>query len=206
MVGAIVKRDILAHPVVTIRCFGWTVFIRAVLAGPNTTFLSLLTDTESLQPAPEGVAEFVARCVELELKASRIYETLARRFENEPPAHAFFASLARQENAHAQLLELAETAAAQERWNEQKATPWRDVVPRLEQHMAESLSAVGEVESLKEALQQVIRIESSEINDVFNGVIAASDSQFVRNLRAFRDVELRHLNFIGETIGRLESN
>ena len=29
MVGAIIKRDILAHPVVTIRCFGWSVFIRA---------------------------------------------------------------------------------------------------------------------------------------------------------------------------------
>ncbi len=77
MVGAIIKRDILAHPVVTIRCFGWSVFIRALLAGPRTTFLSLLTETHVLQPADERVEQFVGRCVELELKACRVYETLS---------------------------------------------------------------------------------------------------------------------------------
>jgi hypothetical protein len=43
MVGAICKWEVLFHPIVTIQCFGWTVFFRAVFAGPNQTFLSLLT-------------------------------------------------------------------------------------------------------------------------------------------------------------------
>ncbi len=77
MVGAINKRDILSHPWVTIRCFGWRVFWRAIFARGDRTFLSLLTDSEVLKPAGEGVPEFVARCVELELKASRVYAALS---------------------------------------------------------------------------------------------------------------------------------
>ncbi len=37
MIGAIRKWDILAHPFVTIHCFGWRVFFRAVTADHNQT-------------------------------------------------------------------------------------------------------------------------------------------------------------------------
>ena len=47
MIGAIRKRDILAHPFITIDCFGWSVFLRALTAGRNQTFLALLTETRS---------------------------------------------------------------------------------------------------------------------------------------------------------------
>ncbi len=204
MVGAIVKRDVVAHPIVTIRCFGWRVFIRALLAGGNTTFLSLLTDSETLRPAGGGVPEFVGRCVELELKASRIYKSLARRFADQAPVREFFNALTRQENAHAELLELAETAAGQERWDESKAAPWRSVIPRLEVHMEGAVSVLDEIHSVKQALQHVIEIESSEINDVFNGVIAASDSCFVRRIRTFHQTEVQHLQFICRSIERIE--
>ncbi len=204
MVGAIDKRDILAHPWVTIRCFGWRVFVRAVLARSDQTFLSLLTDSEVLKPAGDGVPEFVARCVELELKASRVYAALGRRFADQQPIHDFFVSLARQEEAHGELLELAETAASRERWDERKAAPWRDVVPRLERHMEQTESALDEIHTARDAMQCVIDIESSEINDVFTGVIAASDSCFVRKLRVFQETEMRHLSFICEQIAVLQ--
>lgn len=204
MVGAIVKRDILAHPVVTVRCFGWRVFFKALLAGHNTTFLSLLTDYEVLQPAGEGVPEFVARCVELELKAGRIYLSLSRRFADQAAVQGFFAKLAEQEHAHAELLELAETAASLERWDECKAAPWREVVPQLEQRMQSAISSVDEIDSVRDALEHVIAIESSEINDVFNGVIAASDSAFVKRLSAFQHAETRHLRFICRAVEQLD--
>ena len=54
MVGAIIKRDILAHPVVTIRCFGWSVFIRALLAGPRPRFFPLAD--RNARPAAGGRA------------------------------------------------------------------------------------------------------------------------------------------------------
>lgn len=204
MVGAIVKRDILAHPLVTVRCFGWWVFLRALCAGRNTTFLSLLTSSAALEPAGEGVPEFVARCVELELKAGRIYESLSRRFSDQPSARDFFASLTRQEAAHAELLEVAETAASRERWDEDKATPWHDVVTSLEPDMQRAASSLGEIHTLQQALRLVIDIESSEINQLFHGVVSASDSNFVKRIRTFHQAENRHLRFICRAIEQLD--
>jgi len=204
MVGAIVKSDILAHPLVTIRCFGWRIFLRAVFAGRGTTFLSLLTDSEVLQSAGEGVPEFVARCVELELKVSRFYESLSRRFAGDDRVRHFFSRLAVQEAAHAELLELAETAASRERWDESMAAPWRDVVPGLERKMDRVLSSLGDINNVRQAFEQVIHVESSEINDLFGAVIAASDSCFVKRMRAFRNATLTHLRFICRTIAELE--
>jgi len=205
MVGAIVKRDILAHPLVTIRCFGWLVFFKALLASRKTTFLSLLTDSQALRPAGEGVPEFVARCVKLELKAQRLYELLARRFATATPAGEFFASLARQEGVHAELLELAETAAGHERWDETKVRAWRDVVPHLEQRMEQVLAQADETHELRSALETVISVESSEINDVFRSVIAASDSRFVERMRVFQRAGRDHLEFICDAIEQLDS-
>ena len=42
MLGAIRSRDILSHPVITVRSFGWRIFFRAVFSGRNRTFLSTL--------------------------------------------------------------------------------------------------------------------------------------------------------------------
>jgi hypothetical protein len=38
MVGVITRWDIVAHPVVTIRCFGWQVFFRAIVPWHNVSF------------------------------------------------------------------------------------------------------------------------------------------------------------------------
>ena len=56
MVGVIRKRNILAHPIVTIHCFGWRVFIRALLAPPGTTFLTLVTPVDPVKPSRQTMA------------------------------------------------------------------------------------------------------------------------------------------------------
>ena len=42
MIGAICTNDILFHPFVTIRAFGWRVFFRAVFEHQGNNFLALL--------------------------------------------------------------------------------------------------------------------------------------------------------------------
>lgn len=204
MVGAIDKRDILTHPIVTIQCFGWRVFCRALLAGPKTTFLSVLTATEVLKPAAESVVEFVARCVELELKASRIYAALARRFADTPDVHTFFATISGQEESHAELLELCRAAASQSQWLDEQLQPWRRSLPKLERHMADAESRVDDIHAAIDALRLVIDIETSEINEVFRSIVTAVDSEFVRRINVFGETERRHLNYIGHAIVRLE--
>lgn len=203
MVGAINKRDLLAHPIVTIRNFGWRTFWRALIARPGTPFLTVLADAGVLHSVADEVTEFVARCVELELQVSRIYTVLAKRFADEPAAAAFFAELAQQEESHAELLELCRAAAAQHHWDSAPVEPWKHVVPQLERRMREIEISVDGTTSLLEALELVIAIESSEINDLFNCVVSATDSDFVRRVRVFREAEARHLDFICEGISRL---
>lgn len=81
--------------------------------------------------------------------------------------------------------------------------PWRAAIPRLKRQMESAAAGIELQGSLDEALGLVLRIESSEINDVFDGVVAATDSEFVRRLEAFQDAETAHMAFIGERIAEL---
>lgn len=200
MVGVISKRDILAHPVVTIRCFGWPVFFKALVAGRGQTFLSLLCEAGALRPATVEVPELLGHCIELELRAGRIYERLAQQFAGQDRVRRFFQTLAEQERSHAELLELCRQTAGRAGWLEEKFAPWRDAVPRLEQQMGEAEAAAYGLDELADALRLVIHIEGSEINDVFAGTVSATDSDFVRTLRAFHTAGTTHIGYISDRI------
>jgi hypothetical protein len=43
MGGYIRKREVLRHPILIIRSFGWRVFVRCLRADRDTTFLSVLS-------------------------------------------------------------------------------------------------------------------------------------------------------------------
>ena len=204
MVGAICRRDVLAHPFVTIHCFGWRVFFRALIADDSQTFLSLLADTKGLQPATVKVPELVGRCVKLELQAKRIYERLAGRFLGHQSVCDFFDSLARQEESHAQLLELCRVVAGRTIWKEECFAPWRDSVPRLERQMESIESSLKTIDGVADALRLVIEIEGSEVNQVFGSVVAASGSGFVRKILVFQTAAENHIAYICSEIPKLQ--
>jgi len=204
MIGAIRKRDILAHPLVTIHCFGWRVFFRALAADHNQTFLSLLAEAHALEPPAVKVPELIGRCIELEKRAKSIYERLAVWFMGRAPMKGFFDDLARQEQSHAELLELCRTSASRESWLEEHFSPWRDSVPRLEKQMEKFESSLESIAGVTDALRLVLWIERSEINKVFRGVVTATGSTFVRKLSAFQKAGARHITFICEEIPKLE--
>lgn len=203
MVGVIRRRDIFAHPLVTVRCFGWAVLIRALLSGRRQTFLSLLLDSGALTPPPFVVPQLIGDCIALERQAGRIYERLAAQFADRAPVSRFFLSLAEQECTHAELLELCQAIAKREGWTEEYFAPWRAAIPRLKRQMESAEAGIAAYGSPDEALRLVLHIESSEINDVFDGVVAATDSEFVRRLEAFQEAETAHLVFIAETVAEL---
>src|SRR5512147_3158124 len=97
MVGAISKWEILSHPVVTIQCFGWTVFFRAVFARPNQTFLSLLANAGLFEHTIKPVPEFIGWCIDLERRAMKLYESLSRHHSRNELVSEFFDHLAHQE-------------------------------------------------------------------------------------------------------------
>ena len=204
MIGAICRQDILSHPVITVRCFGWQVFFKAMLAGQHQTFLSLLAETPVLQASPQKVPELVERCIGLELRAARIYASLARRFGDLDSVERFFTTLARQEEHHAELLGLCRAAAARGQWDAKHFDPWRDAVPGLEEQMREAESRAESLERLSDALRLVIQLEASEINRVYSGIVAASDSDFVRTMRVFHDAGREHIEYISQCIPEMD--
>lgn len=204
MKGVICRRHVLAHPMTTIQSFGWQVFFRAITAGPDRTFLSIIAPTLCLSPPPASVSLFVERCVSLEVRAGEIYRRLARRYDASPPLARFFDTLSHQEQDHAELLEICRGLAGESCWQEEEITRWRGVIPQLEHRMSEVEQGLDQIADAGEALQLVIDVEGSEINSIFRGVVAATDNDFVRNFQAFQNAEKEHIDFICREIPRLE--
>ena len=98
MIGAICTRDILLHPIVTVRAFGWRVYFRAVFQGQGETFLSLLQREGffAAPPAPKE-PELIERCIRLELQAAAIYHSLTDLFSSLMPFRNFLNELADEE-------------------------------------------------------------------------------------------------------------
>ena len=205
MKGVICKRHVLAHPVTTIQSFGWTVFFRTLAAGPDRTFLSIVAPTLHRTPAPASVSSFIENCVALEVRAGEVYRQLGRQFEASPPLSGFFDSLARQEQGHAELLELCRGLAGESEWREEEVSQWRDKVPVLEKRMADIEKNLVNMVDTTDVLHLVIEIEGSEINQMFRGVVAATNNEFVRTFKAFQNAEKEHLNYICREIPLLEA-
>jgi rubrerythrin len=204
MVGVICKREILLHPVLTIQCFGWTVFLRAVFAGPKQTFLSLLNDSRHFERPLQPVPEIIASCIDLERHAMKIYDLLSRRYARDASANEFFLRLARQEQDHAELLELCRAAAGRRGRREACFDGWRETVGETEKRLREAEANLDEIGSLAGALRLVLEIESSQINRLFARIVAATDPRLACKLRAFRNAVHDHLGYLCECVPRLE--
>ncbi len=203
MIGAIRTWDIVAHPAVTIQCFGWRIFVRALFTSQQQTFLSLLQRSDHFWASMPKLPEILDRCIGLELQAMEIYEQLAPRFPGDSPAYMFLCELADQEHQHAELLELCRAATIRGRWDDPTFRPWAEYVPRLERHFEEVKKSLESAGDCDRSLQIVAQIESSEINEILLGVIKATDSPFVRRLGPFRKCVKDHIAFICQWLPQL---
>jgi ferritin len=152
------------------------------------------------------IPTILERCISLELRAKRIYTILANALDDQGLVGPFFAGLAQQEQYHADLLELARAAAVRSGWKAKLFNPWQDYLPRLEWQMDAVEAAVQKIDSVDAALQLVIQIETSEINQVFNAALAATDAAFVKKLRPFQKAMEAHMSYIVERLPQLSPN
>ena len=149
--------------------------------------------------------DLLENCIHLELQAKRIYEALAHRFSDRPPVRMFFETLVQQEQEHSELLELCREVAGREGWGDEPFAPWRDAIPELEQQLDSVERSLADLDSVREALRLVLQVESSEINQIFESVVVATDSDFVRHLEPFQAAGAKHISYIQDRIPQLES-
>jgi hypothetical protein len=64
-------------------------------------------------------------------------------------------------------------------------------------------AAATQAGSIEDALHVVIQIESSEINEVFQAALAATDAAFVKRLKPFRKAMKAHMEFIVDQIPQI---
>jgi hypothetical protein len=203
MIGAIRTWDILSHPAVTIQCFGWRIFFGAAFTGQGKSFLSLLHKAGFCRTRTSDAVQFIERCIGLELQLRQTYTMLAVRFARSRAVNAFLADLAEQEQSHADLLEVCQAALRHGRWEVQYVEPWRERVSLLGKEMETTVASLDTITSVEDALRLVIKLESSEINQAFLAVIKATDSAFVRKVRAFRKSVTKHIAYICQRIPQL---
>lgn len=203
MVGAICTQDILFHPIVTVRAFGWRVFFRAVFKGHDDTFLALLQKDGFFQVTTSKESELIERCVRLELQSAAIYHSLAERVGESGPLREFLDELADEEEQHADLLRVCKAFAFKGRFGQDRSSPWHDYVPLLEQLMQQAVASLDEVRSIDDVVRLILVVEGSEIDRVFSGVIKTTDSAFVKKLGPFRRAVRQHIDYICNRISVL---
>jgi rubrerythrin len=206
MIGAIRTWEVLRHPWVTIQCFGWRTFFRALWAGPQQTFLSLLNERAFFGFADSAAADIVKQCVGLELRAKRLYLVLAEGTGDVPALSRLFTELADEEQEHADLLQLCLAASSHVGWRYKDLPAWRSGLAHLDRQMSEAEALVSQIDDLESAIQTVIQVESLDVNDVFLKLIAASNAEFVRKLRPFQYAVEMHLSHITTQIPALARN
>jgi hypothetical protein len=203
MVGVIRNWDILTHPIGTIRCFGWRIFFKAAFSWHAKTFLSLLREEDFFEAAGSTVPKVFERCIGMELQAKRVYAALARVFAKTESTRQFFEVLAQQEQDHADLLEICRAAASRGGWRAEHLSSWQGLLPRLEQQMQVIEDSLTRTGSSEDALRLVIQIGSSEINQLFLGIVTTADSAFIRKVRAFRDAVEFHIAYVCQRLPEL---
>lgn len=204
MIGAIRTWDVLSHPIITIQCFGWTVFFRALVASEDETFLSLLSQSRAFgSGGPADIAELISQCMKLEHAAARIYRKLAAKFPESPAVQGFLETLARQETDHEELLGVCRMVIERRDCEKYPCWKWLEDVPRLAAQLQLVEDSLSAIQSESDALRLVLQLESSEINQVFVSVLRSTSSPFVDRLRAFQDATDTHISFICRRVPEL---
>jgi hypothetical protein len=209
MIGVITKRDILAHPLVTIQCYGWKVFYQSIFARQKVTFLSLLeraqifSESKHKSKSNPILDDLLKQTIQLELRAKRIYETIAKLFISIPPAKDFFEVLSKQEQDHADILDVCMLTASRNGCDIEDINIWLGYISILETKMSEAETAVHSITCLDDALRLTVQLESSEINKVFQAVLQASNSRFIKKMANFRMATKTHLAYISYKLPEL---
>lgn len=172
MYSIINSHDLQGHAGEVIRTFGLMTYIRA-LTTKRKGLLQQITEKYQRQgipmPGPLGQAYRISAI--LELRAARIYARLAQHFSHEIRVREFFEELRDEEVEHGRLMLLClYTLNAQVKPN--YIPSLRD--PDIRRLLAELRGIERRVErlTLREALELTERVEASEINLIFDRLLA----------------------------------
>lgn len=171
MKGMIRARDVIAHPAVVIRGFGLKVFLRALLAPKERTFLEIISEGIPHPASPEerAITQQLDRLVLQEIHCSKIYKYFADHFLNFPDARQFFQTLSFQEEAHAEIIRVAKVEIARRKIWPQGDLIAPDILEKTDAMLARLDAGLRQTPrpTLKQALEMLEEMEATEREMVF---------------------------------------
>ena len=199
MQGVITTKSILQNPFVIIEGFGLRVFISALFADKDATFLDIISQCHELDAhkdmARMNLSEIVNQFIGYELKAQELYTMLSENFSEIDVSPLFFKHIASHEEGHA--IVLARVRREIERghyWKESKQIHISEI-ERFDRFMKEAEAAVLSGVSLAEALALVDQLEGSEINIVFENLNKSVDMKSRKRFEKFFVMTTEHVGF-----------
>lgn len=209
MQGVVKRRQVLAHPIVIFEGFGLKVLVRALLAGPDETFLDVVSrcaEEESRGGLDQiDLLRTVEHFTSFERRARDIYAGLARQLKGHPDAAKFLARLSNQEEGHAIVLSRVRREIRRGRlWTESKdlhVASIAGVHALLERFEVEVRGRV----SLGRALEIVEAIEASELDVVFDILNRSVDMRSRARFERFFVLNENHLAYCREQVQRLRA-
>lgn len=187
MRGLIGKKDVLRHPVVVIRGFGWKAFFRAVAAPPGRTFLEVISVGIPRPSTPQEIelSAQLDKMISFELRCSHIYARMAEIFRDRwGLARDFFRNLSEQEEGHAEILRITKVEVS-------RRSLWKILIPVKAEVIEKTDKLLSDVEwslrepeklTIEQGLENVERLESSEINMVFDFLLHSVSSPFIKKI------------------------
>ena len=169
----IVDREyVRQHPREVINTFGLMAYVRAMGASKKGLLEQMAEKyLKGGIPLPGPVGNAYKLSALLELRAARIYARMAKRFEESPPVRALFEELQAEEEEHGRLMVLClHTLKADQQLEYVPSVRDADIRALLREMRSHERN-VWKL-SLDEALELTDKLEASEVNVIFDKLLA----------------------------------
>ena len=204
MKGVITKKEVLKNPVIIIQGFGMRVFVNALFADEDATFLDIVNECnekkEHKDMAQMNLLEIVNQFIGYELKAQELYSILSRNFKEYDDVSRFFRRISQHEEGHAIVLARVRREVNKGHyWKETKQIHMSEIkeFDKLIKSAEESVKAGI---SLADALTLVEVLEGSEINVVFDNLNNSVDMKSRGRFQKFFVMSQEHTGFCDKNV------
>lgn len=208
MRGLIGKKDVLAHPVVIIRGFGWKTFCRCLTSSPGTTFLEIISEGIPHPASPQEIelSRQFDRLISFELRNAELYSQMAELFHSLLDVREFFRTLTDQEEGHAEILRITKVEVARRNlWN--TLVPIKpEMIEKIDRKLTEAEKTIADSKKLElaRALHLVEDLEASEINIVFDFLLHSVQTPFLRRIHFLIPSVADHQTYLNSMLPSLK--
>ncbi len=194
------RSDVVRHPVAAVQSLGLKGGIEALSGTPVVDVARRRAECRGPRGSVMSLFEDYAK---LEHRAAEIYRRLAELRRDRPEAFRFLQALVGQERRHAEVLILAGIEASCSDVPDQVFQLPRERYPSLCKAFDEWDAAITPGMKDEEMVAMIIAIESSELDAIYDTLVASSKAAFPLALYHGVDAQWYHLDFIQKGLDTL---